>query len=139
MCTSILYKRTRAPAVPKRCCSYTFIRTSYSPFLDSCLLKVDRLLPVVSCAEHCYCYIATMAMSSWDEQPLEFPTSLLNAPKMTRVKTERTLTGDLNGQGLDHALFASLLANIQLIGVAFYNLVYHPSDSPDPHMGTATF
>jgi len=65
---------------------------------------------------------ATMGMSSWDEQPLEFPGSLPNAPKMTRVKTERTLTGGLKGQG-----------------IAFYNLVYHPSDSPDPHMGTATF
>jgi len=65
---------------------------------------------------------AAMQVASWDEEPLESPTSLPNAPKMRRVKSERTFTGDLKGQG-----------------VAFYNLVYHPSDSDDPHAGTATF
>ena len=41
---------------------------------------------------------------------------------------------------VDNTTSTSLLGDLLIAkGVAFYNLVYHPSDSDDAHMGTASF
>ena len=59
--------------------------------------------------------------TSWDEKPIADAGSPL---KITRVRTERTFTGQLEGKG-----------------VAEYVMVYHPSDPSvtDPHAMSASY
>ena len=76
-----------------------------------------------------------MSTNTWDEQPLEVPP---DAPKITRAKTERTFTGDVNGKGR-YTDFQCLFADTSLQGVAFYNLVYHPEGAYENLTGTASF
>jgi len=66
---------------------------------------------------------ATMTIANWEEGPLELPEYLTaGAPKLVRMKFERTYKGDIEGKG-----------------VAFYTSNYRNDGDGDPHKSTARF